>query len=343
MTNVARRALLTGHFSTVGDIEVLREVERQLAAQNIEFEVAPLGEGMYRCDPHWQDIRKLDPSRYTHLFVICGPFHRPYFIRCGVDLDKFAHCTRIGVNLSMIEDVNAYNPFDELIGRDNDNVVRPDVSFLHKVNKRPVAGLCFVSMQREYGARQKLDKAADMLRRLATRNDLAVLETDTEWPAARNAHGIASPEQFESVCARVDVMLTTRLHGTVLSLKNETPVIAIDAIAGGGKVLRQAAQIGWPEAFSIDDVTDATLDAALIRCLDPAARQRARACAESAVVALGSFSAELSRALNVSPKRVPSFTSPTVSTRIQRKVKKLKSGVGKIVRGKRHWSHKLSQ
>jgi hypothetical protein len=329
------RALVIGHFSTVGDIEVLREVERQLTASSMPWDVAPLAKGMCRFNSDWLDVRTVNPRDYTHLLVVCGPFWRPYYLRCRVDLDAFAHCTRIGVNLSMIESLNRYNPFDRLIGRDNDNWTRPDISFLRRTEKVPVAGLCLVRSQKEYGERQKHDRAGDLLRGLARRNGLALIELDTEWPEDRNLSGLASPEGFESICARLDVMLTTRLHGTVLSLKNGVPVIAIDAISGGGKVLRQAQAAGWPEAFSIDGITDEVLDEALARCLQPSGKDRARASAAGASQLLDGFSHDFAEALSVLPQGKPSFTGPAQRpSRFQRKFKKMTGRLAHLLPGR---------
>lgn len=326
------RALVIGHFSTVGDLEVLREVERQLSASSMPWDVAPLAIGMCRYNSDWLDVHTVKPADYTHLLVVCGPFWRPYYLRCRVDLDAFAHCTRIGVNLSMIDPLGVYNPFDSLIGRDNDTWTRPDISFLCDTAKMPVAGLCLVRAQREYGERQKHDGAGEILRSLARRNGLALIELDTEWPEERNTVGLASPEAFESACARMDVMLTTRLHGTVLSLKNGVPVIAIDAITGGGKVLRQAEAVGWPEAFSIDRVTDDILDAALARCLQPGGRDRARSCAVVARQILAGFSNEFAEALEVPPQGKPSFTGPAERpSRFRKKIKKMTSRIARVL------------
>jgi hypothetical protein len=333
--SLPRRALVIGHFSTVGDIEVLQEVERQLAAASMPWDVAPLSSGMSKFSADWLDIRTAIPAKYTHLLVVCGPFWRPYYLQRGVDLDAFAHCVRIGVNLSMIDDIGTYNPFDRLIGRDSDNWARPDISFLHEVQKMPVAGLCLVTAQKEYGDRQEHDRAGKLFRNLAHRNGLALIELDTEWPAERNACGFASPEQLESVCTRVDVMFTNRLHGTVLSLKNGIPVIAIDAIAGGGKVLRQASAIGWPEVFAIDQVTDAALDGALARCLQPAGRERARTCAARAQEALAGFSRDFADALNARPQGKPSFTTAQMRpSRLRRKLRKIAGKIGHYFPGR---------
>ena len=45
---------------------------------------------------------------------------------------------------------------------------------------------------------------------------------------------------------RADVVVTTRLHGLVLALKQGVPALAVDPVAGGAKVAAQAAVWGWP-------------------------------------------------------------------------------------------------
>jgi polysaccharide pyruvyl transferase WcaK-like protein len=76
------------------------------------------------------------------------------------------------------------------------------------------------------------------------------------------------------------------LHGTVLSLKNGVPVIAVDAISGGAKVTAQAQTIGWPHCYSVDSLDATALEQAFDACLTEAARAQARACAERAKATL---------------------------------------------------------
>ncbi len=44
----------------------------------------------------------------------------------------------------------------------------------------------------------------------------------------------------------MDIVVTTRLHGMVLALKNGVPAIAVDPIVGGAKITQQARAINWP-------------------------------------------------------------------------------------------------
>ena len=61
-----------------------------------------------------------------------------------------------------------------------------------------------------------------------------------------NQTGLRTPAEVESVIRKMDVVMTTRLHGLVLAIKNGVPVIAIDPVAGGAKIKRQAESIDWP-------------------------------------------------------------------------------------------------
>jgi len=305
-----RRALVVGHFSTVGDVEVLHEVEKQLVAVGLPYDVAPYRSELAELERGWTNLSVVDADRYTHLLIVCGPLSRRYLQRRAIDLDRFAHCIKIGVNLTMVEPLSDWNPLDALIGRDADTWGQADLSFLQDVPRVPVAGLCLVEQQREYGDRQRHQEAGDRLRRLARRNGLAVVPVDTECFVA--GCGTISPSNFESVIARLDVMLTTRLHGTVLSLKNGVPVIAIDAIVGGGKVTQQGNAIGWPEVFAVEAVDDAMLDGALARCLEPAARTRVQSCVGAARGSLADFSQELGQWLAMEPRAGYRVTSPFI-------------------------------
>lgn len=294
------RVLVVGYFSTFGDLEVLRQVERHLRDASIAYDVGAYSKRINKHLTGSVDVTRSDPADYTHLCVVCGPFSRKLLRRKGLDLERFAHCTRIGVNLTVLEFDESQFPLDTLLGRDGVELKTPDLSFLEDLQNVPVVGLCLVETQGEYGDRQRHDQAGELLCRFLDRANVGVIELDTRWPPRNDCPGLSSPEQFESVCSRLDVMFTTRLHGMVLALKNGTPVVAIDAISGGGKVSKQGRAIGWPEVFSIDDSTEAMLDEALARCLDAGARKRALACADAARSMLAGFSDDLRRAVGFS-------------------------------------------
>lgn len=298
-TNMTRRALLVGHFSTVGDVEVLRQTERQLEALGVAYDVSPYTDARLAVDGSWLDRFTLDPARYTHLIVICGPFTPAMAVQHDTIFGRFRHCVHIGINLTMVESVSQFNPFEVLLERDSDRTVRADLSFREAPVPVPVIGLCLAGPQREYGARHRGGLAAEKLRRLIEISGAACVELDTSVPAETNRFGLSNAAQFEAICARLDAMLTTRLHGMVLALKNGVPTVAIDPVAGGDKVTRQARKLGWSEVFDAELVSDDDLVAALDRCLSSDGRAKASLVKEVAIQSLADLDAQFAAALQV--------------------------------------------
>jgi hypothetical protein len=82
----------------------------------------------------------------------------------------------------------------------------------------------------------------------------------------------------------MDLVVTTRLHGLVLALKNAVPTLAADPVAGGAKVSAQAQAWSWPAVVCAQP--DGSLDrGALDRwrdwCLSPAGALAASGAAQS--------------------------------------------------------------
>ncbi|MFJ2302552.1 polysaccharide pyruvyl transferase family protein [Streptomyces sp. NPDC087787] len=96
----------------------------------------------------------------------------------------------------------------------------------------------------------------------------------TDWPAAKDCARVpaetrlatddwrlcATGEQFLALVSRLDLVVTTRLHGLVLALRAGTPVIAVDPVTGGAKVSAQARAQGWPALLTADTLTPQLLD-----------------------------------------------------------------------------------
>jgi hypothetical protein len=272
------RALVAGWFSfeqmgaTAGDLLARDVACRWLDEAGWAYDVAhapPFAGGV--------DWRSVDPARYSELIFVCGPFgNGPPLTEL---LERFAGTRLIGVDLTLLEALETWDPFDLLLERDSSRTTRPDVSFLSDAPLVPVVGLCLIHPQPEYGERDAHERANASLRRLLAGRDAAAVEIDTRLD--ENATGLRTPAQVESLLARMDVVLTTRLHGMVLALKRGVPAVVVDPVAGGAKITRQAETIGWPYVFGAD-AADAELSAALDECLAAAARDRARECAERA-------------------------------------------------------------
>ena len=271
------RVVLTGFFSTFGDLEVLDVVCRELRRLGINPTVAPYWRHISSALPGTQTLDQIDSSKATHLFIVCGPFWRRFFEERRIALDRFDHCVKVGINLSMIEPISDYQPFDILIERDQTNCqARIDLALLAESSDRPVVGMCLAADQSEYSGQQDRERARALLSSAAQGVSAVTVTMDTTFPQQNNAVGIGSAAEFIALCSRLDAMLTDRLHGLVLSLRAGTPVLAVDGIIGGGKVSAQAMALGWPECHRVDLATQESVDASLRRVLAPTARDLAR-------------------------------------------------------------------
>jgi len=291
------RALIVGHFSTMGDIESLAYVEQVLDAEGIAYDVLPYKPEIARSLPCAIPRATLDPAAYTHLIIVCGPIWPELLERRGIALERFAHCTRIGINLTMVLPVSEWNPFHLLIERDSDRTARPDITFLQQTGLVPVVGLCTIAKQKEYGRRQRHAQANELMRQIVASREVAVVEIDTRWPQSRNSGGLRSPAELLTVMSRLDVLLTNRLHGMVYALKAGVPVIAIDPVSGSDKVTAQAKILGWPAVATVEEATADWVDRTYDWCLSEEGRSAALAIAASAREKLHPAASEFQAAL----------------------------------------------
>jgi hypothetical protein len=285
------KALVAGWFSfegmgaTAGDLLARDVLCGWLDEAHCPFDVAvapPFGPGV-----NWSAV---EPAAYSHLFFVCGPFGNGWPV---TDLlARFEGARLVGVDLSLLEPLESWNPFDLLVERDSSRASRPDISLLATEPRVPVVGLVLVHTQREYADGIHADVDGAIERALADRG-VAVVKIDTRLD--ENATGLRSPAQVESLIARMDAVVTTRLHGLVLALKNGVPAVAIDPIRGGAKVTLQARTLGWPHLLAGETLTDEALSAALDRCLEPLARSQAKDCVGAARVELAAVRASIVR------------------------------------------------
>ena len=266
------RALVAGWFSfpgsgaTAGDRMAAEVACEWLRAAGVAHDLAlspPVRGGI--------DWRAVAPEAYSHLVLVGGPF--PNSDPAVTDfLDRFAHCDRVEPDAP----VTRRSP-----ERDGDP---PDLSLLWDQPRVPVVGLCLVHPQKEYGRRGRHTEAGEAVGRLLAGTEAAVVDIDTRLD--HNRTGLRTAGEVEALLARVDVVVTTRLHGTVLALKNGVPAVVIDPVAGGAKVMRQAGVLNWPVVFTPEELDEARLREAFAFCRTAEARALARRCADRAAATL---------------------------------------------------------
>jgi hypothetical protein len=264
----------TGRGATAGDVHACEVVHHWLSDAKRAHDIASVLPSLTGVD--W---RRVDPAAYSEVVFVCGPVG-PQAAPTPL-LERFAGSRHIGIDVTMLEPVASWNPFDVLIERDSDLASRPDLSFAVPNRELPVIGVVLVEpYDPEYGERDMQPAARAAVARLINSREAAIVEIDTRLE--RNTTGLRTADEVASVVARVDAVVTTRLHGLVFAIKAGVPAVAVDPVAGGAKVRRQAGAIGWPYVHVADELSDADLNASLDACLTQDARLLARACAARA-------------------------------------------------------------
>ena len=288
-----KRALVAGWFSfegmgaTSGDLAARDLARDWLEDAGFQVDVAnaePFTGGV--------DWTQADPARYSHVVFVCGPAGNGWPLT--ELLERFRTCRLVGLNLSMLEALETWNPFRVLIERDSSRAANPDITFASISEPVPVIGVVLVHAQKEYDDPRHAQAEAAVARLLAARA-VAPVPVDTRLDVPGNP--LRSAAAVESVIRRTDAVVTTRLHGLVTALKLGIPAVAIDPIAGGAKIARQAQTIGWPLAFTIDDLDDRALTDALDFCLSAGGRALAVKCADRARERVAELRTDVVRAM----------------------------------------------
>lgn len=234
-------------------------------------------------------MEQMQPADYTDVIVVCGPYNEGW--APAELIRRMPHARSHGINLSMMQPVEQLRlPFHQLFERDSNRCSRPDLSFLAPHQRVPVVGQILVHPQPEYGDRGRHNEANAAIAQLLSRHPAAIVPIDTQLDV--NAVGLRSPSEVESLIARMDLIVTTRLHGTVLALKHRVPVIPVDPVAGGAKISAQVRAIGWPVLFTGEDLNPERLDQAFRYCLTREAVELAGERAERAITILRSLERE---------------------------------------------------
>jgi hypothetical protein len=282
MVMVSMRVLIIGWPSfldgeaTAGDVLSMEAVRDSLLEDGIAVDVA--GSPGLRQDGLL--LERADPDAYSHVLFVCGPAHGRQVRQLH---ERFAHCRRLAIGVSIVvPDDPAVTGFHQVLPRDGSGVSsHRDLAAAPRCAQVPVVGVVLAHTQHEYGNRQRHNDVHATLTSWLGRQNCARVLFDTrldghDWRFAR------TPGQLESMIRRLDLVVTTRMHGLVLALKNGIPALAVDPIAGGAKVSAQAAAWSWPAAVAADTLTEANLDHWWAWCQSAEGRVQTARCAREA-------------------------------------------------------------
>lgn len=248
------RILLTGWPSfvhgeaTAGDVLSMDRVRHALETAGLPVDVAwsPV------LRPSALHLDDAEPGRYTHLVFACGPVHGA---QVRLLHSRFPRCRRIAVGVTVIDPADpAVTGFDHVLARDGAaadpaDPPRRDLSSAAPAGDVPVVGVVLASDQPEYGRASRHTAVHEQLTTWLSEQDCTLLPVDTRLDRRDWRHA-TTPGQLDSLLARLDAVLTTRLHGMVLALRLGVPALAVDPVSGGGKVSAQAQAWEWPALIS---------------------------------------------------------------------------------------------
>jgi Polysaccharide pyruvyl transferase len=268
------KTLVMGWFSferadaTAGDLIAKNVVCEWLESAGRDYDVAlaaPFEGGI--------EIESVGGGDYEHVIFVCGPFFRNDLLR------RLEPSKLVGVNLSMVAPVAEWNPFDLLMERDSTAASRPDITFLgatpeelpeQRADRVPAVGVVLMDPDDVPADREHHEAANEAVERLIASRPAETVRIDTRLDVPNRA-GLRTPAEVEGGIACRDLVITTRLHGLVLAIKNGVPATAVDPIPGGGKLTRQARSIEWPLILAADAPAE-ELERAFDHCLTPEAR-----------------------------------------------------------------------
>ncbi|HEV2071487.1 MAG TPA: hypothetical protein VGR26_16995 [Acidimicrobiales bacterium] len=257
--------LVTGWFSffhgeaTAGDLMAAEAACCWLDEAGVPYHIA-----FSPAFPDGVRLEEIHPEEYSHLLFVCGPAAGPQVEEL---VARFSHARRIAVGVSVVGATP--DAWHAVIERDSAEAHRPDLSLaVPHEDLPPVVGLVQSHSQPEYPDARHDDVHSLIDEALCTR-DVAVVRLGTRVdPRSVEAQHF---RHVEAALQRMDAVVTTRLHGLVLSLRRGTPAVAVDPIPGGGKISRQAASLGWPAVLTADELSEKSLLEHLDWCLGPAA------------------------------------------------------------------------
>ncbi|GAA4866190.1 MULTISPECIES: polysaccharide pyruvyl transferase family protein [Saccharopolyspora] len=277
------RVLITGWPSfvrgeaTAGDVRSMCRVAAGLSDHGIPLDVA----WSPRFVPGGWDLDAARGTEYSHVVFACGPVAGD---RIDALHEAFPRSRRIAVGVSVVD--GGADGFHVVLPRDG-GTAPPELDLATRPGRHdvPVVGVVLAPGQPEYGPRRRHDVVHERIGSWLGALDAAPVVLDSRLDTADWRH-CSTADQFAALLGRVDVVLTSRLHGLVFALGEGVPALAVDPVAGGGKVTEQARAWDWPALVGAEQLVGDERGRALDRwwswCRSETGRARARQRAAAA-------------------------------------------------------------
>ncbi|HEY7162886.1 MAG TPA: polysaccharide pyruvyl transferase family protein [Acidobacteriota bacterium] len=259
--------------ATAGDCMAVANMALGLKSRGIQTEIAAFIDLKIPEVPTVHPMAA-QPRRYKAACFVCGPLRSSRKILNL--MDRYESCHRIAAGVGIIEEEQEIlKRFDKLVPRDGAIHSTFDLALASPwretfpfPKKMPhLVYTCFRGSQSSiglngYSLHQRAEPVLEIAAKKAAKDgDVRKIDTVARTPESiRNVL-----EQF----SKARLVLTTRLHGSLLSLEHSVPFIAVDQINGGHKVTEVLSKIGWPYVFHAEEVTLSEIENAIIDVTEP--------------------------------------------------------------------------
>lgn len=236
--------------TTVGDLMALYNVACSLKRFVNKLTIAWSG-NLFDLTRDCVSLESIDVDDYDSIVYVCGPiteWHSSFFAH-------FSKLKKIAVGVSVTANLNPYRLVDAIYIRDSDNystfdlalagVGYPHLALPTKFRSDSVS-TCLVGAQDEYGELDGSGRVAALLGMVAPSLECVSVQTvlDVSRPI---------PASVELDLQVSSVVVTTRMHASLLAIYHGVPLLAIDQIKGSAKVTRMLSKLGYP-VFNVWDM-----------------------------------------------------------------------------------------
>lgn len=241
-----KKILLCGYFSlpykvcTAGDLLVAQKCIQLFKDLDLSYDV--LVEDPIKDLDNTVFLDDICVEDYLVLVFVCGPLVSTNILKNF--LQKFNMLKKIALNVSLLDNhLEILQYFNVIIPRDSWNETNIDLAINTECKKTKLVGVILVGEQKEYKqtCHSKVEKIVDEV--LKSR-DFMSFYIDTKLPY--NEYDLKNLKEVETIISKMDLIITTRLHGSIIALKYKIPFIAIDPVVGGAKITKQLNIINWP-------------------------------------------------------------------------------------------------
>jgi hypothetical protein len=221
----------------------LYNIARSLLPNLSKLDIAWSGH-LFDLSQHCVDPESVCAEDYDAMVYVCGPlteWHAALFSR-------FSKIKRIAVGVSVTSNIDPLSLVDAIHVRDSEigssfDLALAEIGYPHLIApakfREDRISTCLVGPQDEYGALDGHIKAK-MLIESATYG-IETISVQTLLDVSR-----PTPASVELDLQCSSVLVTTRMHASLLAIYHGVPLVAIDQIKGAAKVTRMLSKIDYP-------------------------------------------------------------------------------------------------